>query len=123
MLAFQPDIIKLPAAFVRGSDAGGAQSVGLRHIVALARTLADTVVVDGVESRDDLLRARREGADWVVGGPLRALPCEAHPELCPAYVPYTRDSEILRFLHNGTGPFVPAPEEAPGAPSRQKHYG
>lgn len=120
MLAFQPDIIKLPGAFLRD---GSAHSAGLRHIVALARTLAGTVIVEGVESREDTLVARREGAEWVVGVELRALPREVRPELCPAYVPYTKDSEILRFLHNSTGYYFPCPGEALSATVQQNYYG
>jgi|GEM_PF-944384 len=123
MLTFQPDIIKLPGAFLRGNSASGEHNIGLRHMVALARTLADTVIVDGVESRKDMLLAHREGAEWIVGCELRGLPCEIRQDLCPAYVPYTKDSEILRFLHNATGYYFSAPGETLDVPLQQHYYG
>jgi EAL domain-containing protein (putative c-di-GMP-specific phosphodiesterase class I) len=99
ILTFQPDIIKLSGAFLRGAR---DHTIHLRHIVALAGTLADTVIVDGVEGREDEQVAHREGAEWMVGSELRGLPCEIRSTLCGAYAPYTEDSEILRYLHNTT---------------------
>ncbi len=111
MLAFQPDAIKLPGAFLRSMSRIARNDIGLRHLIGLASTFSDIVIVDGVENFDDLREARKEGAEWLVGEVLGHSPRTGQPDLCSAYVPYARDSEILHFIYCTAGYHFPLHEE------------
>lgn len=67
LLALEPDIVKIDQLFLQRSAVGARQHDMLRHLVALAQTLAETVVIEGVETADQARTAMEVGGDWQQG--------------------------------------------------------
>ena len=63
----QPDVIKIDASFIEGARRSEAGVGRLRGIVSLAEDMASEVVIEGVETFEDLDLARFAGARWVQG--------------------------------------------------------
>lgn len=65
--AIRPDIIKIDADFIRGSRNEVFGDQLLKAMIQLASQLSADVVVEGVESADDLAIATANGGEWVQG--------------------------------------------------------
>lgn len=63
----QPDIIKIDRSYIKESRDDVAPYALLRHLVGLADAIAPIVVVEGIESQSDLVRALTAGVSWVQG--------------------------------------------------------
>lgn len=63
----QPDIIKIDQGYVQRARRSSLHAKRLRHLIGLCNTLATHVVVEGVETMDDLAISREYGAPWVQG--------------------------------------------------------
>lgn len=63
----EPDIVKLDACLLRNARGSDADAERLRGLADLAHDLAPTVVIEGVESREDLDIVRRAGCEWAQG--------------------------------------------------------
>lgn len=63
----EPDIVKLDAGLLENARSSEAGVERLRGLADLARDLAHTVVIEGVESREDLDIVRRAGCEWAQG--------------------------------------------------------
>jgi EAL domain-containing protein (putative c-di-GMP-specific phosphodiesterase class I) len=62
-----PDIVKLDALFLREARNGSFGIERLRGLASLARSLAGTVVIEGVEDNADLGVVGRVGCEWAQG--------------------------------------------------------
>jgi EAL domain-containing protein (putative c-di-GMP-specific phosphodiesterase class I) len=67
LLALSPDIVKIDRLFLRRSLNGDRQRATLKHLIALARSLDATVVVEGVETDEQAQLALDAGGDWQQG--------------------------------------------------------
>ena len=67
LLALAPDIVKIDHVFLRRAVASKAGLATLTHMVALARSIAPTVIVEGIEDEADLQLAFGAGAEWQQG--------------------------------------------------------
>ncbi|UQY37228.1 EAL domain-containing protein [Pseudomonas fulva] len=63
----QPDIIKIDQGYVQRARRSSLHAKTLRHLVGLCNTLAAHVVVEGIETADDLAISRECEAQWVQG--------------------------------------------------------
>ncbi len=63
----QPDIIKIDQGYVQRARRSSLHAKTLRHLVGLCNTLAAHVVVEGIETADDLAVSRECEARWVQG--------------------------------------------------------
>ncbi|WP_073265158.1 EAL domain-containing protein [Pseudomonas punonensis] len=63
----QPDIIKIDQGYVQRARRSSLHAKTLRHLVGLCNTLAPHVVVEGVETADDLAMGLDCEAQWVQG--------------------------------------------------------
>jgi len=76
---FQPDIIKLDMALVRGIDANRARQAIVAGIIGICRLLHITVIAEGIETSAELQTLRELGV-FLVQGYLFARPAfEALP--------------------------------------------
>lgn len=64
---FQPDIVKLDMALVRGIDTSRARQSIVSGIMSIARMLGIRVIAEGVETRDELLALRDVGITLMQG--------------------------------------------------------
>ncbi|MET3228505.1 UNVERIFIED_ORG: EAL domain-containing protein (putative c-di-GMP-specific phosphodiesterase class I) [Burkholderia sp. 1263] len=62
-----PDIIKIDASFVTAADGNASAQARLKRIVSMAASIADAVVVEGVQSESQFASAKAAGATWVQG--------------------------------------------------------
>jgi len=67
LLALAPDIVKIDRFFLRRGMACDRQREALRHLIALARSLGATVIVEGVESDEQAEVALEAGGIWQQG--------------------------------------------------------
>ena len=65
--AASPDIVKVDSSFLRVRKRTPREPDLLRNLVALAGNLAPHVVVEGVETYDDLRLVAQSGANWCQG--------------------------------------------------------
>jgi len=65
--AASPDIVKVDSSFLRMRKRTPREADLLRNLVALAGNLAPHVVVEGVETYDDLRLVAQSGANWCQG--------------------------------------------------------
>lgn len=63
----QPDIIKIDQGYVQRARRSSQHAKTLRHLIGLCNTLAAHVVVEGIETVDDLAISRECEAQWVQG--------------------------------------------------------
>ncbi|WP_371259322.1 EAL domain-containing protein [Pseudomonas sp. URMO17WK12:I3] len=63
----QPDIIKIDKGYVQRARRSALHARTLRHLVGLCNTLAAHVVVEGIETADDLAISRDCEAQWGQG--------------------------------------------------------
>lgn len=61
------NMVKIDRAFLEGFDANGNGAPVLKAAVAMAQALGMTTVVEGVETRDQLVGLRLLGVDWAQG--------------------------------------------------------
>jgi EAL domain-containing protein (putative c-di-GMP-specific phosphodiesterase class I) len=62
-----PDVVKIDGSFISRARKERADAKRLASIVSLAMEFCDTVVVEGVESAEDLQIASESGVHWVQG--------------------------------------------------------
>lgn len=62
-----PDIIKLDHSFLRRIREGTFTAAELDHLVWTARRIAPLLVIEGVETADDVRIARDAGVNWIQG--------------------------------------------------------
>ena len=67
LLTLSPDIVKIASIFLRAGDRGQRGAAVLAHLEGLARALAPTVVVEGVETEAQSGLARALGLVWQQG--------------------------------------------------------
>ncbi len=67
LAAFQPDLVKLDMALVRGIDADRARRTIVDHVVRMCVELGIAVVGEGVETRDEAAALRDLGIDLQQG--------------------------------------------------------
>lgn len=67
MLDLRPSVVKLDLTLVRGIDASARQRLLVTKLVELCHALEAAVVVEGVETLDELVAARDTGADYAQG--------------------------------------------------------
>ena len=67
LLALAPDIVKIDHVFLRRAVVSNAGLETLTHMVALAGSIASTVIVEGIEDEADLELAHAAGAEWQQG--------------------------------------------------------
>ena len=67
LIVLEPDMVKLDGAFLRTAFQSASHSTRVGHLIELAHSLAQTVIVDGVDSTLHLHLAGELGAQWVVG--------------------------------------------------------
>ena len=77
--------------------------VGLRHLIGLAGTFTNVVIVEGVESAEDLKEARKEGAEWLVGDILGRTPRDSETDLNAVPMPHPKEAVMLRSIHSIPG--------------------
>lgn len=63
----QPDLIKIDQGYIRRARQSSLHGKTLRHLVALCSTLAAHVIVEGIETAEDLAIAQECEAQWVQG--------------------------------------------------------
>jgi len=63
----QPDIIKVDRSFLRRVRQGTFSATELNRLVRMARCIAPLLVIEGVETPDDVLIARAADAQWIQG--------------------------------------------------------
>jgi EAL domain-containing protein (putative c-di-GMP-specific phosphodiesterase class I) len=63
----EPDIIKVDRSFLRRVRQGTFTTAELNRLVRMARCIAPLLVIEGVETADDVRIARDAGADWIQG--------------------------------------------------------
>jgi len=61
------DIIKIDGSYVRRRGVVPGADGLLAHLVALAKDLSSSVVIEGIENEDDLRAAAEAGGDWLQG--------------------------------------------------------
>jgi len=64
---FQPDIVKLDMALIRGIDANRARQAIVGGIMSIARLLGIRVIAEGVETRDEMETLRAAGVSLMQG--------------------------------------------------------
>lgn len=67
VFALRPDIVKIDGSFLRDTAEKNVDEAFLSHVIGLLVSLTAQVVVEGVESEEDLILSRRVGAHWVQG--------------------------------------------------------
>jgi EAL domain-containing protein (putative c-di-GMP-specific phosphodiesterase class I) len=67
VLEIEPDVVKLDRALVQGLDKDTDKQKRLGYFVDLCTELGAAVVVEGVETEDELLAVRETGAPYVQG--------------------------------------------------------
>ncbi|MBB3909563.1 EAL domain-containing protein [Sphingomonas desiccabilis] len=77
---FQPDVIKLDMALLRGLDASEPRRMIVESMVGLCRRLGVTVIAEGIETRGELDAVRALGIELVQGYLLAKPAFEALPE-------------------------------------------
>lgn len=77
---FQPDVIKLDMALLRGVDASEPRRMIVDAMVGLCRRLGVTVIAEGIETRGELDAVRALGIELVQGYLLAKPAFEALPE-------------------------------------------
>ena len=70
LMALSPDVVKLDSPFLHTAYQSERNRLRVGHLLGLARTMSQTVIVDGVESPWHLHLAAEEGAEWVAGSHL-----------------------------------------------------
>lgn len=63
----EPDIVKIGYSFLRRVREGTFTTAEFNHLVGLAHCTAPLLVVEGVETADDVRIARDAGANWIQG--------------------------------------------------------
>lgn len=63
----EPDIVKIDRSFLRRVREGTFTATEFNHLVGMARCTAPLLVVEGVETEDDVRIARDAGANWIQG--------------------------------------------------------
>ncbi|EEA04438.1 diguanylate phosphodiesterase [Burkholderia sp. H160] len=63
----EPDIIKVDRSFLRRVRQGSFTAAELNRLVRAARRIAPLLVIEGVETADDVLIARNAGVEWIQG--------------------------------------------------------
>lgn len=63
----RPDVIKIDRKFLQAAHRSGREQRAFAHLVGLCRTLADYVVMEGVEQPGDLVHLDAAGVDWFQG--------------------------------------------------------
>ncbi len=63
----EPDIIKLDRSFLRRVRQGTLGAAELSRLVRMARCIAPLLVIEGIETPDDVLIARDAGVQWIQG--------------------------------------------------------
>ncbi len=76
----KPDIIKVSRGYLQRSRESHSDNLTFSHLLELSRTLAPNVVVEGVDSLPDKMRALDCGARWGQGN-LYRTPAKATDEL------------------------------------------
>lgn len=71
LMALSPDVVKLDSPFLHMADTSERNRLRVGHLLGLARTMASTVIADGVESLSHLHLAVEEGVEWVTGSDWR----------------------------------------------------
>ncbi|AOH86203.1 hypothetical protein AWL63_21830 [Sphingomonas panacis] len=67
LLAIRPDIAKIDALFLRRAQSSPRDRRVLHHLVGLAASVSDIVIIEGVESEADSALAREAGSHWQQG--------------------------------------------------------
>jgi EAL domain-containing protein (putative c-di-GMP-specific phosphodiesterase class I) len=90
------DIIKIDGSYLRHRGVANAASSLLDHLVALAKDLSSCVVIEGIESEEDLRAASSAGGDWFQGYFFRAAPTSSltGPPITPMSVTYEGRSAL-----------------------------
>lgn len=78
---FQPDVVKIDMALIRGIDSSGQRKIIVEAIVALCARLDISVVAEGIETRAELDSVRSVGIDLVQGFLLARPAFEALPKM------------------------------------------
>ncbi len=73
LIALEPDMVKLDGAFLRTAFQSDRHRVRVGHLIELARSFADTVIVDGVDLTLHFQLAEEQGAQWIVGSQMSNL--------------------------------------------------
>lgn len=71
----EPDIIKIDRSFLRRVRQGTITAVEFNRLVRMARGIAPLLVIEGVESPDDVGIVRDAGAHWIQGYYFNAPEC------------------------------------------------
>ncbi|WP_051009929.1 EAL domain-containing protein [Novosphingobium sp. PP1Y] len=67
LLMIQPDIVKLDSIFLHTAYQCERNRNRISHLIGLARTLSNTLVIDGVETPWHMKLAREENVQWIAG--------------------------------------------------------
>ncbi|EQB29627.1 EAL domain-containing protein [Sphingobium ummariense] len=67
LLALRPDIVKVDAFFLGAATQHAETASAFPHMVGLARSLAPTVIAEGVETAQQEEAARASGVQWLQG--------------------------------------------------------
>lgn len=67
LVSLRPDVAKIDAMYIDRARFMATGQDCLAHLIGLASSCASRVVVEGIESDEDLLVAQRSGASWVQG--------------------------------------------------------
>jgi len=79
LISLRPDIAKIDATYIDRARFMATGQDCLTHLIGLASSCASRVVVEGIESDEDLLIAQRSGASWVQG--YRAISVDGRVDL------------------------------------------
>lgn len=63
----QPDIIKIDQSYIQRARSTAQGERTLMHLLELCKTLAPCVIVEGIETEEDLQRAQSLGSEWLQG--------------------------------------------------------
>ncbi|WAJ37824.1 EAL domain-containing protein [Pseudomonas sp. GOM7] len=63
----QPDIIKIDQSYIQRARTTTQGERTLKYLLELCKTLAPCVIVEGIETQEDLQRARSLDSDWLQG--------------------------------------------------------
>ena len=63
----QPDIIKIDQSYIQRARTNAQGELTLKYLLELCKTLAPCVIVEGIETPEDLQRAQSLGSEWLQG--------------------------------------------------------
>ena len=63
----QPDIIKIDQSYIQRARTNAQDELTLKYLLELCKTLAPCVIVEGIETEEDLQRAQSLGSEWLQG--------------------------------------------------------